>query len=93
MLGEGTLEGEDPDLHRAGPGRVAVAYQPRTASRSCSGMASIAMPRIGAPRPFETSAMILASWKMGRRLDDGVRHAGRVLALEDARSDEHALGA
>src|SRR5207249_11840004 len=28
-----------------------------------------------------------------RRLDDRVRHAGRILTLEDARADEYALGA
>src|SRR6185436_3447742 len=29
--------------------------------------------------------------EVGRRLDDRVRHPGRILALEDARPDEHAL--
>ena len=53
----------------------------------------MAMPRIGAPRPFETSARIFGVVEVGRRLDDRVRHPGRILALEDPRADEDALRA
>ena len=62
MLCERPLEGEDSDLHRAGGCRRVPAYQPRTAIRSWSGISSSAIPRIGAPRPLLTSAMIEASW-------------------------------
>ena len=44
-------------------GSARCRYQPRTARRSCSGISSRAMPRIGAPRPFETSAIFFASSK------------------------------
>ena len=96
MLGEGALEGQHADLHRTGSGpggptRPPTSRGPRGAR--CSGIASMAMPRIGAPRPLETSAMIFGVVEVGRGLDDGVRHARRVLGLEDAGADEHALGA
>ena len=51
------------------------------------------MPRIGAPRPLRDLGDHLRVVEVRRRLDDGVRHPRRVLALEDARADEHALGA
>ena len=42
---------------------VVAAYQPRTASRSCSGICLDGDPRIGAPRPLLTSAIFFASSK------------------------------
>src|SRR3990170_3639298 len=64
VLGERPLDGEDPDLHRSHPAVAgAAAYQPREASRSDSASCSIAMPRIGAPRPLLTSARIFGSSK------------------------------
>ena len=55
---ERPLEHQDSDLH----GRARdCGYQPLTARRSASGIASSAKPRIGAPRPFETSAIFFGS--------------------------------
>ena len=70
-----------------------IRYQPRTARRSASGIVSRAMPRIGAPRPLLTSAMIfgLSKWVVAWTIALAIRR--RVLALEDARADEDALGA
>ena len=58
VLAEIALEAEDADA--SGLGRC---YQPRTARRSPAGMVSSVMPRIGSPRPRETSAMSFASLK------------------------------
>src|SRR4051794_14198249 len=65
VLRKVTLDCEDADPRGRPPRRALArrAHQPRTASRSPSGICSIAIPRIGAPRPFETSARILGSSK------------------------------
>ncbi len=62
VFGEGSLDAKDSDLHRWRSAAL-VAYQPRTARRSSSGTLAALMPRMGAPRPLETSAMILGSSK------------------------------
>ena len=63
MLGEGTLDGEDPDRHdgTAVWPDLAPRYQPRTASRSSTGTDASSRPRIGEPRSRETSATIRGS--------------------------------
>ena len=94
VLGEGALDCQDTDLHGAGSrARRRRAYQPRTASRSSSGMASIAMPAHRRAEALGDLGDDLRVVEVGRRLDDGVGHPRRVLALEDAGADEHALGA
>ena len=50
------------------------------------------MPVIGAPRPRLTLARMSASLEVGRGLDDRLGPRRRVVALEDARPDEHGLG-
>ena len=63
VFAERPLEGEDPDPHVAVAWLVVGAYQPLTARRSSSGIASSAIPRIGAPSPLETSAIFFGSSK------------------------------
>ena len=51
------------------------------------------MPTIASPRPRETSAMTFGVVVERRRLDDRGGALGGVARLEDARADEHAVGA
>ena len=99
MLAEGPLQGQDTDLHERHPQRLRSlsevransashargGYQPRTARRSCSGIASMAMPRIGAPRPFETSAMILglSKWVVAWTIAFAIRAGSSLLKIPD----------
>ena len=48
---------------------------------------------MGMPSPFETRAIDRRVLEMGGGFHDGACHSGRVLGLEDARPDEHPLGA
>ena len=75
------------------PDASGAAYQPRTASRSSSGTEATLRPRIGAPRPRETSATMRGSSKCVVAWTMAVRRGRRVLRLEDAGADEDALGA
>ena len=68
-----------------------ACYQPRSASAGSSS--SIPMPVIGAPRPRLTLARMCGVAEVGGGLDDGLGPRRRVVALEDARADEHGLGA
>ena len=43
--------------------------------------------------PVSLPSQLLETLEVGGRLDDGVRHPRRILALEDPGPHEHALGA
>ena len=95
VLAERPLEGEDTDPHGRGrPGWT--SWPPTSRGRRVA-------PGRGSPRGRCRASGLRDPWldlgdhlrvvEVGRRLDDGVGHPGRVLALEDARADEDALGA
>ena len=80
---EVALEGEDARPH----------HQPRVWSRFSFGIRPISRPGIASPSSAETSASTFASRKcvVARTIAFGARR--RIARLEDARADEHALGA
>src|SRR5262245_28519297 len=87
MLAERPLQRQDSDLHlgRPRPAGVVGAYQPLTARRSSSGIVSSEMPRIGDPRPFETSAMMegLSKWVVAWTIAFAIRAGSSLLKMPD----------
>ena len=70
---------------RAPRGHWPEDYQPRTASRSPSGIASRAIPRIGAPRPLLTSAITfgLSKWVVAWTMALAIRAGSSLLKMPD----------
>ena len=68
-------------------------YQPRCWSRLPSSSSLTSSPGIASPSASEASAIAFGSSKCVVACDDRARPRRRVLRLEDARADEHALGA